>query len=174
RPRPNAPPSRCSMPGSTPTPDTYLQICWIPDGSEGPISFHKRSTLVRVCTLFQVPSNSAMSLRGITGSPFVGREERSESRPPFACWDAWWDALRYSRPTSISSASALSFGFIRPREFELAQVFGVDAGHVVAREAGVVEVLEVFVAFGHGFDEVRQILVDQPVGTDGFADFLDA
>ena len=61
---------------------------------------------------------------------------------------------------------------IRPCEFQLAQVFGVDASHVIAREARIVEVLEVFVAFGHGLDEVGQVLIDRPVGADGVADFL--
>src|SRR6185437_12047034 len=63
-----------------------------------------------------------------------------------------------------SRTATLRLRLIRSREFELAQVLGVDAGHVVAREARIVEVLEVFVAFGHGFDEVGQVLVDQPVG----------
>src|SRR6185312_13180189 len=169
RPSPNAPPSRCSMPGSTPTPGTYLQTCSTPTGSAGAISFQNRSTLVRVCTLFQVPSNSAMSRRGMARSPFVGREERSESRHLVAF--GMRGGIRFATPALLPSrAPPLRFGLIRAREFKLAQVFGVDAGHVVAREARVVEVLQVLVAFRNRVDEIVEVLVNQPVGADGFAD----
>src|SRR5690242_21670592 len=92
-PSPNAPPSRCVMPGLTPTPAMYSAICAAPAPSAGASNSCRRQTLVWVSTLFQVPSNNTINRRAM-------------APPTLAIRRALWRLARSAGETEIAEPAA--------------------------------------------------------------------
>src|SRR5690606_35711726 len=67
----------------------------------------------------------------------------------------------------------LGLGGVVTRLLDLVQVLLVDiAGDVLAIEYGAVEMVDLHLAAAHCVDQVRQVLINQPVGADQLGHFL--